>query len=100
MIPLYYGLLITIIIFIIGLTGVIIRQNMLYILICIEIMLNAAALSCIISGNFWKQTEGEIMYIISITIAAIESCIGLVLLLKLYHYQNTVNIDSISEMNG
>ncbi|QJC37461.1 NADH-quinone oxidoreductase subunit NuoK [Enterobacteriaceae endosymbiont of Donacia thalassina] len=100
MIPLYHILIFIILIFIIGLTGIIIRNNMLYILICTEIMINAAALSCIISGNYWKQTEGEIMYIISISISAIETCISLILLIKLYYYKNNINIDSISEMNG
>ncbi|QJC34645.1 NADH-quinone oxidoreductase subunit NuoK [Enterobacteriaceae endosymbiont of Donacia crassipes] len=100
MIPLYHILIFIIIIFIIGLTGILIRNNMLYILICTELMVNASALSCIISGNYWKQTEGEIMYIISISISAIETCIGLILLIKLYFYKNNINIDSISEMNG
>ncbi|QJC34241.1 NADH-quinone oxidoreductase subunit NuoK [Enterobacteriaceae endosymbiont of Donacia cinerea] len=100
MIPLYHVLILIIIIFVIGLTGIIIRNNMLYILICTEIMINAAAFSCIISGNYWKQTEGEIMYIISISISAIETCISLILLIKLYYYKNNINVDSISEMNG
>ncbi|QJC35423.1 NADH-quinone oxidoreductase subunit NuoK [Enterobacteriaceae endosymbiont of Donacia proxima] len=100
MIPLYHILIFIIIIFTIGLTGILIRNNMLYILICSELMINAAALSCIVSGNYWKQTEGEIMYIISISISAIETCIGLILLIKLYYYKNNINIDSISEMNG
>ncbi|QJC33829.1 NADH-quinone oxidoreductase subunit NuoK [Enterobacteriaceae endosymbiont of Donacia provostii] len=100
MIPLYHILIFIMIIFIIGLTGVLIRNNMLYILICTELMINSAALSCIISGNYWRQTEGEIMYIISISISAIETCIGLILLIKLYYYKNNININSISEMNG
>ncbi|QJC31792.1 NADH-quinone oxidoreductase subunit NuoK [Enterobacteriaceae endosymbiont of Donacia tomentosa] len=100
MIPIYHALMIPIIIFIIALAGIMIRRNMLYILICNEIMINAAALSCIISGDYWKQTEGEIMYILSISIAAVESCISLILLIKLYNYNNTVNVDTISEMNG
>ncbi|QJC35003.1 NADH-quinone oxidoreductase subunit NuoK [Enterobacteriaceae endosymbiont of Donacia piscatrix] len=100
MIPLYHILIFIIIIFIIGLTGILIRNNMLYILICSELMINAAALSCIVSGNYWKQTEGEIMYIISISISAIETCISLILLIKLYYYKNNIIINSISEMNG
>lgn len=100
MIPLYNILIFIILIFILGLTGIVIRNNMLYILIFTEIMINSAALSCIISGNYWKQTEGEIMYIISISISAIETCINLILLIRLYYYNNNINIDSISEMNG
>ncbi|QJC32611.1 NADH-quinone oxidoreductase subunit NuoK [Enterobacteriaceae endosymbiont of Donacia dentata] len=100
MIPLHHVLTFIVIIFVIGLIGTIIRRNMLYILIFTDIMLNIAALSCIISGNYWKQTEGEIMYILSISISAIETCISLILLIKLYYYNNTINIDSISEMKG
>ncbi|QJC30545.1 NADH-quinone oxidoreductase subunit NuoK [Enterobacteriaceae endosymbiont of Neohaemonia nigricornis] len=100
MIPLYHILIVIFIIFSISFTGIIIRNNMLYILICTEIMLNSSALLCVIAGNYWKQTEGEIMYILSISIASIESCIGLILLIKLYYLKYSINVDSMSELNG
>ncbi|QJC31375.1 NADH-quinone oxidoreductase subunit NuoK [Enterobacteriaceae endosymbiont of Macroplea mutica] len=100
MISLYYILVILLIIFIISFTGLIIRQHILYILILTEIMLNIAAFTCIIAGNYWQQIEGEIMYILSISISAIESCIGLTLLMLLYYRKHTMNINSISELNG
>ncbi|MBK4764895.1 MAG: NADH-quinone oxidoreductase subunit NuoK [Pantoea sp. Brub] len=99
MIHLQYGLILSAILFIIGLTSLLVRRNLMFILIGIEIMLNASALALVFAGNYWKQIEGQIMYIMAISLAAAETSIGLALLIQLHRY-HSLNIDSMREMKG
>jgi len=100
MISLSHGLALPVILFVLGMTGMIIRKNFLFMLISLEIMLNSAALAFVIAGSYWKQEDGQIMYILSITLAAVESGINLALLLRLHSYQQNLNVDKMSEMKG
>ncbi|QIQ41765.1 MAG: NADH-quinone oxidoreductase subunit NuoK [Buchnera aphidicola (Microlophium carnosum)] len=100
MISLFHGLFLSLILFILGLTSLIVRRNILFILISLEIMMNAAGLALIVVGSYWNQVDGQIMYIFAITLAASEASIALALLLQLYRNKKTLNIDILSEMNG
>ncbi|WP_395480171.1 NADH-quinone oxidoreductase subunit NuoK [Candidatus Curculioniphilus buchneri] len=100
MIPLSHGFALAAILFILGLTGIVIRRNLLFILLGIEIMINASALALVIAGSYWEQADGQIMYILAITVAAVEASINLGLLLRLYRHYHTLNVDIISEMHG
>ncbi|QCI18152.1 NADH-quinone oxidoreductase subunit NuoK [Buchnera aphidicola (Aphis nasturtii)] len=100
MISLFHGLCLSLILFILGLTSLIVRRNMLFILMSLEIMINAAALSLVIVSTYWKQPDGQIMYIIAITLAASEASIALALLLQLYRNKKTLNVNLLSEMSG
>ncbi|MCV2525316.1 MAG: NADH-quinone oxidoreductase subunit NuoK [Candidatus Lightella neohaematopini] len=95
MISLSYGLIITFIIFIIGLIGLVLHHNMIFMLISIEIMLNAIALAFIILGNYLGQIDGFIMYLVIISIAAVDTSINLSLILKAYRTYNIINIYNI-----
>ncbi|QCI25384.1 NADH-quinone oxidoreductase subunit NuoK [Buchnera aphidicola (Sitobion avenae)] len=100
MISLFHGLFLSLILFILGLTSLIVRRNILFILISLEIMMNSAGLALIVVGSYWHQPDGQIMYIFAITLAASEASIALALLLQLYRRNKTLNIDILSEMNG
>jgi NADH-quinone oxidoreductase subunit K len=100
MIPLQHGLILAAILFVLGLTGLLIRRNLLFMLISLEVMINAAALAMVVAGSYWGQTDGQVMYILAITLAAAEASIGLALLLQLYRRHHTLNIDTASEMHG
>ncbi|WHL25208.1 MAG: NADH-quinone oxidoreductase subunit NuoK [Candidatus Blochmannia vicinus] len=100
MIPLSHGLSLSIILFILGLVGLIIRRNMLFILLGLEIMINSAASAFVIVGSYLGQSDGQVMYMLVITLAASESAISLALLLQLYRRCNTLQIDKISGMRG
>ncbi|MCV2502056.1 MAG: NADH-quinone oxidoreductase subunit NuoK [Candidatus Lightella neohaematopini] len=95
MISLSYGLIITFIIFIIGLIGLVLHHNMIFMLISIEIMLNAIALAFIVLGNYLGQIDGFIMYLVIISIAAVDTSINLSLILKAYRTYNIINIYDI-----
>lgn len=96
MIPLQHGLILAAILFVLGLTGLVIRRNLLFMLIGLEIMINAF----VVAGSYWGQTDGQVMYILAISLAAAEASIGLALLLQLHRRRQNLNIDSVSEMRG
>ena len=98
MIPIEHGLYLAAILFVLGLMGLLLRRNFLFMLISLEIMINATGLAFIVAGSFWAQADGQIMYILVITLAAAEASVGLALLLQLHRRRHTLNIDTISEM--
>lgn len=99
MIPLSHGLSLSIILFVLGLSGIIIRRNLLFMLFGLEIVINAAALAFVVVGAYLHQEDGQIMYMLVITWAASESAVALILLLKLYKYCSTLNINNVDEIN-
>ncbi len=98
--PMEHGLLVAAILFCLGLCGLLIRRNLLFILMSIEIMMNEAALAFVVAGSHWAQADGQIMYILVISLAAAEASIGLALLLLLYRRHHTLDVDIVSEMRG
>ncbi|PHM46072.1 NADH-quinone oxidoreductase subunit K [Xenorhabdus mauleonii] len=100
MIALSHGLILAAILFTLGFTCLIIRRNFLFMLIGLEIMINAAALAFVVAGSYWVQPDGQVMYILAITLAAAEASIGLALLLQLHRRRQNLNIDTVSEMRG
>ncbi len=99
-IPLEHGLIVAIILFALGFVGVMVRRNILFMLISIEIMMNAAAMAFVIAGSRWLQADGQIMFIMILTLAAAEASIGLAIVLRLYRQFHSLDIDAASEMRG
>jgi NADH-quinone oxidoreductase subunit K len=95
-----HGLLLAGILFALGLVGVLVRRNILFILLSIEIMLNAAGLAFVVAGSRWMQPDGQVMFIFILTMAAAEVSVGLALLLQLYHRFKSLDIDAASRMRG
>ncbi len=86
--------------FVLGLLGVMIRRDLLYVLMSLEIMINAAALAFVAAGAKWQQADGQVMVILILVAAAAEVGVGLSLVLRLYHRFKTVDGDQISQMKG
>jgi NADH-quinone oxidoreductase subunit K len=99
-VPLEHGLLLAGVLFGLGLLGVLVRRNIVLILLCIEIMLNAAGLAFVVAGSYWGQPDGQIMFLFILTMAAAEVSVGLALVLQLYHHFKTLDADAASEMRG
>ena len=94
------ALLLAGILFMLGLISVLIRRNILFMLISVEIMLNAAGLAFIVAGTRWVQPDGQIMFIFILTMAAAEVSVGLALILQIYHQLKTLNSDAANFMKG
>jgi NADH-quinone oxidoreductase subunit K len=99
-IPVTYGLLLAGVLFSLGLIGVLIRRNIIFMLISVEIMLNAAGLAFIVAGAQWNQADGQVMFIFILTMAAAEVSVGLALILQIYHQLKTLDSDAANKMNG
>jgi len=94
------GLILAGILFCIGLLGLLVRRNVLYMLMSLEIMLNAAGLAFVVAGARWGQSDGQVMFLIILTTAAAEVAVGLSLVLLYYHHFKTLDTDVANEMQG
>jgi NADH-quinone oxidoreductase subunit K len=99
-IPMDHVLVLAAILFALGLIGVMVRRNVIFMLMCIEVMLNAAGLAFIAAGSRWAQADGQIMFLLILTLAAAEVSVGLALILQLNHRFETLDADAASEMRG
>ena len=99
-IPLEHGLLLAGALFVLGLIGVMVRRNIIFMLLSIEIMLNAAGLAFVVAGARWGQPDGQVMFIFILTMAAAEVSVGLALVIRLYHVCKTLDADCASRMKG
>ncbi len=99
-VPLEHGLLLAAILFSLGLVGVLVRRNIVFMLMSIEVMLNAAGLAFVVAGARWGQVDGQVMFIFILTMAAAEVSVGLALVLQLYHSFKTLDADVASNMRG
>ncbi|MBS1488834.1 MAG: NADH-quinone oxidoreductase subunit NuoK [Bacteroidetes bacterium] len=95
-----YGLLLASVLFTLGLIGVLVRRNIIFMLVCVEIMLNAAGLAFIVAGSKWTQADGQVMFIFILTMAAAEVSVGLALILQIYHQLKTLDGDAANSMKG
>lgn len=99
-VPMNEGLLLAGILFAIGVAGLLVRRNLMFILMSIEVMLNASGLAFVVAGSRWMQPDGQVMFIFILASAAAEVAVGLALLLRLYHQHKSLDADAISEMRG
>lgn len=88
------------ILFALGVAGLLVRRNLVFILMSIEIMLNAAGLAFVAAGTRWAQGDGQVMFIFILTMAASEVSVGLALVLALYRQNESLDSDEASEMRG
>jgi NADH-quinone oxidoreductase subunit K len=99
-IPMEHGLLLAAVLFALGLIGVLTRRNMVFVLMSLEIMLHAAALAFVVAGARWGQTDGQIMFLMIISLAAAEVAVGLGLVLQMFHRFKTLDLDVLGKMKG
>ena len=99
-IPMEHGLLVAAAMFALGLTGVVLRRNALFMLMSIEIMMNATALAFVVGGARWGTADGQVMFVLVLTMQAAEACVGLALVMQLYRRFRTLDVDEASTMRG
>jgi NADH-quinone oxidoreductase subunit K len=99
-VPLTHGLIVAGLLFSLGLLGVLVRRNVIFILMSIEVMLNAAGLAFVVAGSRWGQVDGQIMFLFILAMAAAEVAVGLALVLQLYHRIGTLDADAAATLRG
>lgn len=100
MIPIRDGFILASALFALGLIGVLVRRNVIFILMSIEVMLNAAGLAFVVAGARWRQPDGQVVFLFILAMAAAEVSVGLALVLELYHQYKSLDTDAISRMKG
>ncbi len=99
-ITLAHYLALSFVLFAIGVTGVLIRKNLLTVLMSIELILNAVNLNLLAFSRQLGDLNGQLFAIFVITVAAGEAAIGLAIIISLYRLKASVNLDDAAELKG
>ena len=99
-IPIEHVLLLAGILFGLGIVGLLARRNVLFLLMSIEIMLNAAGLAFVAAGTRWGQADGQAMFVFILAMGAVEVSVGLGLLLRMHRQLKTLDADQASALRG
>ena len=95
-----YYLILSALLFTVGVTGVLIRRNVIVIFMCIELMLNAANLAFVAISRELGDPSGQVFVFFVMTVAAAEVAIGLAIIVSVFKNHDTVNVDEIKSMKG
>jgi NADH-quinone oxidoreductase subunit K len=83
-----------------GLFGLLFRKDIIFVLLSLEVMLNAAGIAFIAAGSRWDQPDGQVMFIFILAVAAAEVSVGLALIIGLYDRFQTLETDKYNSMKG
>ena len=100
MVPVEYYIILSAILFSIGVAGVVFRRNPLVIFMSIELMLNAANLAIVAFSSALKSFSGQIFVFFVIAVAAAEVAVGLALIVEIFKSKHTIDVDQLNSMKG
>jgi NADH-quinone oxidoreductase subunit K len=98
MVPIYYYLILSAILFSIGVGAFLIKRNVITIFMSIELMLNAVNLSFVAFAHHWHQVNGQIFVFFVMVVAAAEAAVGLAIIIAIFRTRATLNVDSVDLM--
>lgn len=99
-VPLEHVLVLAASLFSVGLMGLMLRRNLIFMLMSLEVMLNAAALAFVAAGARWAEADGQIIFLLILTIAAAEVAVGLGLVLQIQRRFRTLDMDRADRLRG
>jgi NADH-quinone oxidoreductase subunit K len=97
-VPIAYYLVLSAILFSIGIGGFLIRRNIISVFMSIELMLNAVNLTFVAFAHQWHKVNGQIFVFFVMVVAAAEAAVGLAIIISIFRSRNTLNIDQIDLM--
>lgn len=100
MVPLSWYMLLSMVIFSIGVFGFLSRRNIIIIFMSIELMLNAVNINLIALSHYLQDLRGQILAFFVIAVAAAEAAIGLAIVIALFRNKATAHVDEVNEMRG
>lgn len=98
MIPLFYYIILSAILFVIGLIGFLIRRNIILLFMSVEVMINAVNISLVAFSTHYNSLDGQIFSIFVMAIAAAEAAIGFGILIAFYRNKNVIDSDKADIM--
>jgi len=99
-VPMSWALLLALVLFALGLIGLLVRRNLVFMLMSIEVMLNAAGLAFVAAGARWGEPDGQVMLLFILAVAAAEVAIGLALVLQMRRRFGDVDADLTGRKDG
>src|SRR5437763_3858108 len=99
-VPVEYFVLLSAVLFIMGVLGVLIRRNAIMIFMSVELMLNSANLALVAFARQWGEVNGQLIVFFVITVAAAEVAVGLALIVAIFKTTQTIDIDELHAMEG
>lgn len=100
MVPVEYYIILSAVLFSIGVAGVVFRRNALVVFMSIELMLNAANLAIVAFSSALKSLEGQIFVFFVIAVAAAEVAVGLALIVEIFKSKRSIDVDQVSSLKG
>ncbi len=100
MVPLHWYMVLSMVVFAIGVFGFLARKNIIIIFMSIELMLNAVNINLISMSHYLQDLRGQILAFFVIAVAAAEAAIGLAIVIALFRNKATAHVDEIKEMQG
>ncbi len=98
MVPLEHFLLLSAILFTLGVIGVVVRRNVIVIFMSIELMLNAVNLSFVAFARYLNSIDGQVFVFFTMTVAAAEAAVGLAIVIAIYRNRESTDVDEINLM--
>ncbi len=95
MIPLEWELILSALLFSIGLYGVLARKNAIMVLMSLEVVINAALLNFVAFASYWDDASGQVFALLGIAVAAADAAVGLAIFLSIYQTHGTVDMDRL-----
>ncbi len=96
MVPTYYYIILSALLFVVGAVGVLVRRNALIIFMCVEMMLNAVNLSFVALANQFGRLDGQVFVVLVMAVAAAEVAVGLAIVISLTRHRDNTNVDEIN----
>jgi NADH-quinone oxidoreductase subunit K len=100
MVPTVYYILLSAVLFTLGVLGVLIRRNAIVVFMSVELMLNAANLAFVAFAREQASVDGQVLVFFVITVAAAEVAVGLALLVTIFRTRQTTDVDEVSTLKG
>ncbi len=100
MVPVEQVLALAALLFCLGLLGLMLRRNLLFMLMSLEVMLNAAALAFVTAGAAWAQADGQVIFLLILAVAAAEVAVGLGLVLQVQRHFRSLDMDRANRLRG
>ncbi len=98
--PIQYFLGLSVLMFVIGIVGVLVRRNAIVIFMCLELMFNAANLAFVAFASYYNALEGQLFVFFVIAVAAAEVAVGLALMVAIFRAKHSIDVDQMSSLKG
>ncbi len=100
MVPISYYLILSAVLFVIGVVGVMIRRNVLILFMSVEMMLNAVNLTFVALARQFVSLNGQVFVLVAMVVAATEVAVGLAIVMTIVRHRDTTNIDDVNLLKG